>query len=136
MEVLEKSPVSRPIDPPLSAHLLQRVARDFTPRLDALGGRFLLHGRQAGPNAVRLDGNDYLGITGHPAIVGAQLAALRKDNEFVIQSGAFLHGEHPTHALEQAMAQWLGKEDGFICQSGSASNTGLLQAIAYAPAPV
>ena len=43
MEVLEKSPVSRPIDPPLSAHLLQRVARDFTPRLDALGGRFLLH---------------------------------------------------------------------------------------------
>ena len=58
MEVLAKSPVSRPIDPPLSAHLLQRVARDFTPRLDALGGRFLLHGRQAGPNAVRLDGND------------------------------------------------------------------------------
>ena len=136
MEVLEKSPVSRLIDPPLSAHLLQRVARDFTPRLDALGGRFLLHGRQAGPNAVRLDGNDYLGITGHPAIVGAQLAALRKDNEFVIQSGAFLHGEHPTHALEQAMAQWLGKEDGFICQSGYAANTGLIQAIADAQTPV
>ena len=60
----------------------------------------------------------------------------RQDNEFVIQSGAFLHGEHPTHALEQAMAQWLGKEDGFICQSGYAANTGLIQAIADAQTPV
>ena len=136
MEVLERSLASRPVDPPLSAHLRQRIARDFTPRMDALGGRFLLHGKVAGPNAVRLDGNDYLGITGHPAIVAAQLAALRKDNEFVIQSGAFLHGEHPTHALELALAQWLGKEDGFICQSGYAANTGLIQSIADASTPV
>ena len=86
MEVLERSLTSRPVDPPLSAHLQQRIAKDFTPRMDALGGRFLLHGKTAGPNAVRLDGNDYLGITGHPAILAAQVAALRKDNEFVIQS--------------------------------------------------
>ena len=98
MEVIEKALASRPVDPPLSARLQQRIARDFTPRWNELwGGKCILHGMPAGPNAVRLDGNDYLGITGHPDIVGAQLTALRKDNEFVIQSGAFLLGDHPTH---------------------------------------
>ena len=136
MEVLERPLASHPVDPPLSKNLLRRIAKDFTPRMDALGGRFLLHGKIAGPNAVRLDGNDYLGITGHPDIAAAQVAALRRDNEFVIQSGAFLHGEHPTHALELALAHWLGKEDGFICQSGYAANTGLIQSIADASTPV
>ena len=136
MEVIEKALASRPVDTPLSARLQQRIARDFTPRLDALGGRFLLHGKPAGPNAVRLDGNDYLGITGHPTIVGAQVASLRRDNEFVIQSGAFLQGDHPAHALEKSLAQWVGKEDGFLCQSGYAANTGLIQSIADATTPV
>ena len=137
MEVIEKALASRPVDPPLSARLQQRIARDFTPRWNELwGGKCILHGMPAGPNAVRLDGNDYLGITGHPDIVGAQLTALRKDNEFVIQSGAFLLGDHPTHALEHELAQWVGKEDGFICQSGYAANTGLIQAIADAQTPV
>ena len=137
MEVIEKALASRHVDPPLSARLQQRIARDFTPRWNELwGGKCILHGMPAGPNAVRLDGNDYLGITGHPDIVGAQLTALRKDNEFVIQSGAFLLGDHPTHALEHELAQWVGKEDGFICQSGYAANTGLIQAIADAQTPV
>lgn len=127
----------RTFGPPLTAHLRQRVARDFTPRWnDAWGGTCLLHGRVPGPNAVRLDGNDYLGLTGHPAIVAAQVAALRQDSTFVIQSGAFLQSGHPTHALELALARWLGKEDGFICQSGYAANTGLIQAIADAQTPV
>ena len=34
------------------------------------------------------------------------------------------------------MAAWIGKEDGFICQSGYAANVGLLQAIADEHTPV
>ena len=127
----------RPLDPPLPEHLRHRIARDFTPRWNTQwGGKFVLHGRPAGPNAVRLDGNDYLGITGHPDIVAAQVASLRKDNEFVIQSGVFLLADHPARALELGMAQWMGKEDGFVCQSGYAANLGLIQAIADADTPV
>ena len=124
-------------NPALSAHLLQRIARDFKPRWEQqVGGRFILHGRTAGPDAIRLDGNDYLSVTGHPNIVGAQIAALRQDREFVIQSGVFVHGEHPARVLEKSLAHWVGKEDGFVCQSGYAANVGLLQSIADAQTPV
>lgn len=140
-QLLEKSPaqlVTKPVvNPGLSPHLQQRIAREFTPRWQQQwGGKFVLHGRTAGPDAVRLDGNDYLSVTGHPDIVSAQVAALRNDREFVIQSGVFVHGEHPARTLEKNLAQWVGKEDGFVCQSGYAANVGLLQAIADPQTPV
>ncbi len=124
-------------NPPLGETLTARIARDFTPRWDhQWGGKFVLHGKAPGPNAIRLDGNDYLGITGHPSIVQAQVDALRKQQEFVVQSGVFHLNEHPTRALETALASWVGKDDGFICQSGYAANVGLLQAIADANTPI
>lgn len=124
-------------NPPLGKHLSSRIARDFTPRWDKQwGGKFVLHGVVPGPNAIRLDGNDYLGITGHPSIVQAQVDALLKANEFVVQSGVFHLNQHPTRALEMALAAWISKDDGFICQSGYTANVGLLQAIADASTPV
>jgi CAI-1 autoinducer synthase len=35
----------------------------------------MLHGRTPDSNAIRLDGNDYLSVTGHPQIVHAQVEA-------------------------------------------------------------
>jgi CAI-1 autoinducer synthase len=141
VEVIEKSAAALAAasvkNPPLTPHLRQRIAREFMPKWnDTWGGKWILHGKAAGADAVRLDGNDYLSITGHPEIVGAQMAALRMDNASVIQSGVFLQTGHPTHDLEMAMAQWLGKEDGLICQSGYTANTGLIQAIADPQTPV
>jgi CAI-1 autoinducer synthase len=122
---------------PISAHLAQRVQREFTQRWDSLwGGRSLLHGRVAGPDAVRLNGNDYLNLTGHPDIVQAQSNAIKCDGEFVIQSSVFLLDTHPARALEKALAQWVGKDDGLICQSGYSANLGLLQSIADPQTPV
>jgi CAI-1 autoinducer synthase len=131
------STVSKACDPELAPKLKQRIERDFMPRWDQVwGGKFVLHGKPASANSVRLDGNDYLSLTGHPDIVSAQVAALRQDNEFVIQSGAFLLGEHPSRRFERDFAQWVGKEDGFLCQSGYTANVGLLQCIANADTPV
>ncbi len=136
MEVVE-SFVSRPADPQLPPALRQRIEREFSARWrQEWGGQFVLHGRPAGAAAVRLDGNDYLSVTGHPDIVRAQVAALRQDAEQVVQSGVFLLGDHPSHALEKNLAQWIGKEDGFLCQSGYAANLGLLQIIADKNTPV
>lgn len=126
-----------PCDPDISAHLHRRIERDFTKRWnEQWNGRFILHGRPQTSNAIRLDGNDYLGITGHPDILRAQTQALRCDAEFAIQSSVFLHGKHPVRELEQSLAQWIGKEDGLICQSGYAANLGLLQGIADESTPV
>jgi CAI-1 autoinducer synthase len=124
-------------NPALGSRLSERIARDFKPRWDQQwGGKFMLHGRTPDSNAIRLDGNDYLSVTGHPQIVHAQVEALRKEQEFVVQSGVFHLNQHPTHTLEMALAGWVGKDDGFICQSGYAANVGLLQAIADAQTPV
>lgn len=139
MEVVE-SPFavpSRPAEPPLPALLKRRIEREFAARWkDQWGGKFILHGKPALPGAVRLDGNDYLAVTGHPRIVQAQVNALREDTEAVVQSGVFLLDDHPARAFEKAMAQWLGKEDTFLCQSGYAANLGLLQIIADETTPV
>ena len=140
MQVLECKPsriAKTPSNPALGLQLTQRIARDFKPRWDQQwGGKFVLHGKVPGSNAIRLDGNDYLSVTGHPQIVQAQIDALRKAQEFVVQSGVFHLNQHPTRALEAALASWVGKDDGFICQSGYAANVGLLQAIADAQTPV
>lgn len=122
---------------PISDHLASRVSREFTRRWDSLwGGRSLLHGRTPGPDAVRLDGNDYLNITGHPAIVQAQTEAILRDREYVIQSSVFLQDTHPARALELSLAHWLQHEDGVISQSGYSANLGLLQAVADPQTPV
>ncbi len=132
------APAAAPVgDPAITAHLKQRIASTYTKKLEEVwGGTFILQGKTAGAGAVHLDGNDYLGISGHPDIVASQIAALRSSDETVIQSSVFLGLEHPTHALETRLANWIGKEDGFICQSGYAANTGLLQAVADAQTPV
>ena len=137
MTISEASHPVRPQDPQLNAALQRRIQRDFMPRWEGhWGGKFVLHGRPPGSDAVRLDGNDYLSVTGHPEIVSAQVEALRRNSEFVVQSGVFVQQQHPSRALELEMAGWVGKEDALICQSGYAANVGLLQAIANADTPV
>ena len=119
------------VDPAMSAHLAARIQREFTTRWDTLwSGSSLLHGRDAGPGAVRLNGNDYLSLTGHPDIVRAQTESIKSDAEFVIQSSVFILDAHPARQLELKLAALLGKEDGLICQSGYSANLGLLQSIA------
>jgi CAI-1 autoinducer synthase len=106
MTTLGMLELAAPKDPPLNPALRARIQRDFAPRWEGQwGGKFVLHG----PNAVRLDGNDYLSVTGHPDIVSAQVAALTRNTEFVVQSGVFLLAQHPSRAFELEMANWVGK---------------------------
>jgi CAI-1 autoinducer synthase len=123
MQTIETPTLARHLDPVISDYLAKKIQREFTSRWDDLwGGRSLLHGRTPSSNAVRLNGNDYLNLTGHADIVRAQTVAMKNDADFVIQSSVFLHGLHPVRELERSLADWLGKEDGMICQSGYAAN--------------
>lgn len=137
MEVLERSDSAARTQPGLSARLRQRIASEFQSRWEnEWGGKFVTHGIAPGANAVRLDGNDYLAVTGHPQVVQAQLDALRRGQEFIIQSGVFQLDGSPASQLEKALTSWLGKEDGLLCQSGYTANLGLLQVIADPQTPV
>ncbi|MDB5884230.1 MAG: aminotransferase, class [Polaromonas sp.] len=140
MQVLDRtispSPAT-PRNPPLLPRLRERFEQKFMAHWQSQwGGKPILHGSKPGSDSIRLDGNDYLGIAGHPDIVRAQIASLQHSNESVIQSGVFLLDAHPCRTLEASLAQWVGKEDGFICQSGYSANVGLLQAIADEQTPV
>jgi CAI-1 autoinducer synthase len=124
-------------EPGLSAHLRQRIDTQFRSRWeDEWKKRFVTHGQVPGPDAVRLDGNDYLGVTGHTAIVQAQIDAIRCNQEFVVQSGVFQHGMSPTAQFENSLASFLGKEGGLLCQSGYTANLGLIQVVADPQTPV
>lgn len=124
-------------EPGLSARLRNRIATEFQSRWENEWGRkFVTHGTAPGPDAVRLDGNDYLSVTGHPRIVQAQLDALARNQEFIVQSGVFQLDGSPASRFEHALASWIGKEGGLLCQSGYTANLGLIQVIADAATPV
>ena len=125
------------VEPPMLPRLRQRIETQFQRRWeDEWGCRLPTQGRKPTPDAVRLDGNDYLGLTGHPSIVQAQIDALRHNQEFVVQSVVFQHDGGATARLEEALAEHLGKERAMLSQSGYAANLGLLQVIADAETPV
>ncbi|HXE48829.1 MAG TPA: alpha-hydroxyketone-type quorum-sensing autoinducer synthase [Ramlibacter sp.] len=137
MEVIERRSPAVRAQPGLSSRLRQRIATEFQSRWETEWGRkFVTHGIPPGPDAVRLDGNDYLAVTGNPLVVQAQLDALRCDQEFIIQSGVFQLDGNPASQLQSALASWLGKEDALLCQSGYTANLGLLQVIADPQTPV
>ena len=144
MEVVAKNitpaavgPARTAAEPGLSPRLRQRIESEFRQRWEEEWGRkFVTHGSAPGPDAVRLDGNDYLTVTGRPEIVQAQVDALRSNREFIVQSGVFqLHGS-PTSRFEAALADFVGKEGALLCQSGYAANLGLIQVVADPQTPV
>jgi CAI-1 autoinducer synthase len=126
MEVLHaparQTPVGRPR---LSAHLEERIEKEF-----------VTHGRLSRNDDIRLDGNDYLSITGHAEIVRAQLNSIRSDREFVLQSGVFQLEGNSAWELERALCDFLRVDDGLLCQSGYTANLGLLQVVADPATPV
>jgi CAI-1 autoinducer synthase len=125
------------VEPGLSSRLRQRIETQFKERWEKEWGRkFVTHGVAPGPDAVRLDGNDYLSVTGHPRIVQAQLDALRENREFIVQSGVFQLDGSPTSRFEAALSDYVGKQGALLCQSGYTANLGLIQVIADADTPV
>jgi 8-amino-7-oxononanoate synthase len=98
-----------------------RSPREF----DALGPTGLLEG---GP-VVSFASNDYLGLSGHPAVVAAARAALTR---WGAGAGAsrLVTGSRPVHReLERALADWKGTEAAVTFPTGFAANLGLLSTL-------
>src|SRR5947209_7348821 len=108
MEVLEKkiTPIAvhsrcSTVEPRLFPRLRERIESQFRQRWEQeWGSRLPTQGRKPTQDAIRLDGNDYLSLTGDDRIVQAQIDALRHNKEFVVQSVVFQHEGGATARLE------------------------------------
>jgi 8-amino-7-oxononanoate synthase len=84
---------------------------------------------RAGRRLVSFSCNDYLGLSGHPAVIAAAGAALA---EAGLGAGAsrLVTGNHPLHAaLEKKLAQLKDTEDALIFGSGYLANLGIVPAL-------
>ena len=123
--------------PHLSAALISNIKIEFQDRWDNVwGGRSIFRGLSPSTTSVRLDNNDYLGITNHPEILQAQRASLDGATQQIVQSAIFAQKQDPSRLFELELAAYVGKEESVLCQSGYMANIGLLQAIALPDTPV
>lgn len=121
----------------LPGFLQERVDRFHQQRIDRHGGKNVFNGRIPGPGALLLNGNDYLHLARHPAIIEAQVRELRRSGSGPQMSAVFLNEvDGPCTRLQRRFADWTGTEAAVLCQSGYAANVGLIQAIADRRRPV
>lgn len=84
-----------------------------------------VHGREC----VLLGSNSYIGLSTHPDVVAAAVAATA---EFGVGTtgSRLLNGTYSLHvALEQQIAEWLGHEEALVFTTGYQTNVGTIQAL-------
>lgn len=94
---------------------------------DAVGPRGTLGGHG---HVVSFAGNDYLGLSAHPAVVAAAREALER---WGTGAGAsrLVTGTRPVHAeLEAQLATWKATEAALVFPTGFAANLGVLSTLA------
>jgi 8-amino-7-oxononanoate synthase len=82
-----------------------------------------------GKDRIMLGSNNYLGLTHHPKVLEAAQRALARYGSGCTGS-RFLNGTLDLHGqLEQALAEFVGKEDCLVFTTGYQANLGLVSAI-------
>src|ERR1700736_4432172 len=85
--------------------------------------------RVGGREVVNFCANNYLGLANHPAVVEAAHEGLRRYG-YGLASVRFICGTQELHKqLEQAIANFLGKEDAVLYTSCFDANTGLFETL-------
>lgn len=129
--------VAVPAEQVMPDYVNARMDEHYVTRIGQLLGGEHPHAWQPTPRgAVFLAGNDYLCLGGEPALVGAQIAALRDSDGEMLMSAVYLQEGSAQHRLERKFAALMGAQDGILAQSGWAANVGLVQTLAAPGIPV
>ncbi|BFT69989.1 8-amino-7-oxononanoate synthase [Paenibacillus sp. P36] len=81
------------------------------------------------PNLLNLSGNDYLGLSQHPAMIEAMREVLLQEG---VGAGAsrLVTGNRPAYTeLEEAIADWQSCEAALVFANGYMANTGVIRAV-------
>ena len=79
---------------------------------------------------IDLAGNDYLGLSRHPAVTAAATAALTGYGLGATGSRLVRGSTEPHHELEADLADWLGTAGALVYSSGYLANLGAVRALA------
>jgi 8-amino-7-oxononanoate synthase/dethiobiotin synthase len=109
------------------------VSDDFRSELNKIANRW----RDAGlerklslPSGIDFSSNDYLGLSRHPSVVKASMAATEEFGAGV-PSARLLRGNYPVHRqAELTAAQYIGTEDALLLPSGWQANMAILTTLA------
>lgn len=113
----------------LTRFLEGREAQHTRRRLAPLDGRAPARATRAGHDLVDFSSNDYLGLSGHPAVVAAAREALAR---YGVGTGAsrLMSGDLAIHhELEEAVAAFKGTEAALVFTSGYQANTAVIPAL-------
>ncbi|TBL42192.1 aminotransferase class I/II-fold pyridoxal phosphate-dependent enzyme, partial [Verrucosispora sp. SN26_14.1] len=88
-----------------------------------------LRPRTADDAVVDLAGNDYLGLSAHPEVVAAAAKALSEYGLGATGSRLVRGSTDAHHALEDALADWLGTDRSLVFSSGYLANLGAVRAL-------
>lgn len=88
-----------------------------------------LRARAAGDAVVDLAGNDYLGLATHPEVTAAAARALSAYGLGATGSRLVRGSTDAHHALEDALADWLGAERALVFSSGYLANLAAVRAL-------
>jgi len=114
---------------PDPAAWLRRLAATAADR-DRAGLRRALHPRGPGDDLVDLSGNDYLGLSRHPAVLAAAGAALARYGLGATGSRLVRGSTGPHAQLEARLAGWLGTGAALAFSSGYLANIAAVRALA------
>lgn len=97
----------------------------FTPIESEAGAVVFINGERK----IMLGSNNYMGLTGHPEVKRAAQDAVEKYGSGCTGS-RFLNGTLDIHVeLEDALAEWLGKESALIFSTGFFVNQGVISSL-------
>lgn len=113
----------------LAAGCAERERAGLLRRLQTIesmrAARVVIDGREL----LAFCGNDYLGLARHPALVEA-LSRAAAESGVGSTAAHLVCGHHREHAaLEEALADWIGRERALLFSSGVMANLGALQAL-------
>jgi 8-amino-7-oxononanoate synthase len=83
-----------------------------------------------GAGGVQFSSNDYLGLSRHPAMIRATMAAIEASDRVAATGSRLLSGHvEAWSALEEGFAAWTGAEASLFFGSGYAANIGLISSV-------
>ena len=97
----------------------------FTPIESEAGAEVIIDGQRK----IMLGSNNYMGLTNHPEVKEAAAEAVRKYGSGCTGS-RFLNGTLDIHVeLEEALAEWIGKETALVFSTGFMVNQGTISSL-------